>query len=101
MKERYNVQTENSVYVAEKREDRWYIQKVWPKTDDREFMVMTFTTDRRVYDDVKKDLKTALKNAGSYRYASPLEPGAFILHSGGCTTPIRSSKKVEEIRLAA
>lgn len=95
---KYNVQTGKSIYLVEERDGKWYIQKVWPKIDNREFAIKAFTAEERVVGDVRKDLKSALKNVGTYRYASPLEEGAYILHDGGCTSSIRA---VKEVKMAA
>lgn len=95
---KYNVQTKNSIYLIEERDGKWYIQKVWPETDNKEFAIRAFTTEERVFGDVRKDLKSALKNAGTYRYSSPFEIGAYILHDGGCTSSIRA---VKEVKMAA
>lgn len=101
LEEKYNVtaETENSGYLLEKREGRWYIQKISQKPENKEYLVVTFTTEGRLLEDMKKDPKDAIKNGPNrYRVAKPLEPGAFILHQGGCASKIRAS---ERIKLAA
>lgn len=97
---RYNVQTGHSVYLLEERGGRWYIQKIHPKPESAEFAVVAFTTDSSALSDAKENLRVALEKAGTYRYADPLEKGAFILHTGGCTSQIRATKEVQ-LKLAA